>query len=54
VNPWGEVLVDAGQLPGVVHTTIDLDEVAETRARIPSWNVERPIEVLDGKGRAVA
>ena len=54
VNPWGEVLVDAGQFPGVVHTTIDLDEVAETRARIPSWNVERRIEVLDGKGRAVA
>ena len=54
VNPWGEVLVDAGKFPGVVHTTIDLDEVEATRSRIPSLNVERSIEVLDGKGRAVA
>ena len=54
VNPWGEVLVDAGQLPGVVHTTIDLDEVAATRAQIPSWNNDTPIEVSDGNGRAVA
>ena len=54
VNPWGEVLVDAGKFPGVVHTTIELDEVEATRSRIPSLNVERSIEVLDGKGRAVA
>lgn len=54
VNPWGEVLIDAGKFPGVVHTTIDLDEVATTRAQIPSWNDEKKIEVSDGKGRAVA
>ena len=59
VNPWGEGLVDAGKLPGVVHTTIDLDEVAQTRAQIPSWSDERTIKVSDGKrfdktGEAVA
>ena len=49
VNPWGEVLVDAGQFPGVVHTTIDLDEVAATRAQISSWNDDITITVSGSK-----
>jgi len=54
VNPWGEILVDAGALPGVIHTTIDLSEVGAARTQIPSWNLDRSIEVIDGAGRAVA
>lgn len=54
VNPWGEVLVDAGDLPGVVHTTIDLNEVSVARSQIPSWNLDRTIEITDGNGKAVA
>jgi len=54
VNPWGEVLIDGGDIPGVIHTTIDLDEVMAARKQIPSWNLDRKIEVTNGEGRAVA
>jgi predicted amidohydrolase len=43
VSPWGEVLADGGTLPGVVQAGIDLDKVAETRARIPSLTHDRPL-----------
>ena len=36
VNPWGEVLADAGEEPGFITAVIDPDEVARARARIPS------------------
>ena len=36
VNPWGEVLADGGDSPGVIHAEINLDEVAHSAARIPS------------------
>jgi predicted amidohydrolase len=36
INPWGEVLADGGTARGVVQATIDLDEVASTRAKSPS------------------
>lgn len=36
VDPWGDVLVDGGEGPGVVAARLDLDMVAATEARIPS------------------
>jgi predicted amidohydrolase len=36
VDPWGRVVADGGALRGVVQATIDLDEVAKARGRIPS------------------
>ncbi len=36
VDPWGEVLADGGEGPGVVVARIDLDRIAETEGRIPS------------------
>ncbi|WP_299586186.1 carbon-nitrogen hydrolase family protein [uncultured Tateyamaria sp.] len=36
VNPWGEVVLDAGAAPGVYMFDLDLDAVAEARRRIPS------------------
>jgi deaminated glutathione amidase len=36
VNPWGEVLADAGALPGVITARIDVGEVARARAKIPA------------------
>jgi deaminated glutathione amidase len=36
VNPWGEILSDAGTEPGITYAEIDLAEVAVARARIPS------------------
>ncbi len=41
VGPWGQVLADGGGGPGVVQVTIDLDEVAAARARIPSLSHDR-------------
>ena len=42
VNPWGEVLGDGGAEPGIVQATIDLDQVAQTEARIPSLMSDQP------------
>lgn len=36
VNPWGEVLADAGLAPGVIFASIDASEVAKARAKIPA------------------
>jgi predicted amidohydrolase len=36
IDPWGRVLADAGEGVGVTHVTLDLDAVAEARAKIPS------------------
>lgn len=36
VDPWGEVLADAGEDVGVVTAKIDVSKVAEARAKIPS------------------
>ena len=42
IDPWGVVLADGGDTPGVVSAEIDLDKVAEARARIPSLTHDRP------------
>ena len=54
VNPWGEVVADGGQSPGVVHATIDLDEVGQARARIPSLSHDRRYSVAAAKVQSVA
>lgn len=41
VSPWGEVISDGGNLPGVVQARIDLDMVAKTESRIPSLTGDR-------------
>ena len=41
VAPWGEVLADAGERPGVVLVDLDLDRVAEARGRVPSLRHDR-------------
>lgn len=45
INPWGDVLSDGGDLPGVLHAQIDLDLVGETGARIPSLSHDRAYRV---------
>lgn len=35
VDPWGEVLLDMGEAPGLAVVDIDLDRIASVRARIP-------------------
>ena len=43
VDPWGEVLLDMGEEPGVGFVDIDLDRIAEVRAQVPSLANRRPI-----------
>lgn len=44
VAPWGEVLADAGQDPGVIVVDLDLDEVKRARQRVPSLIHDRDFE----------
>ena len=41
VSPWGEVLIDAGQEPGVQLVDLDLINVAKARQKIPSLQHDR-------------
>ena len=45
VDPWGEVLADGGEAPGVVFADVDLARVAKARARIPVLANEREFEL---------
>lgn len=36
VAPWGEVLMDAGEAPGVYLLDLDMDRVEDARKRVPS------------------
>jgi len=42
VAPWGEVLAEAGNEPGVIMADIDPALSAEARARVPSLQHDRP------------
>jgi predicted amidohydrolase len=42
VGPWGEVLLDLGEGPGVGFVEIDQAEVARARARVPALGHDRP------------
>ena len=43
VDPWGEVLLDMGEKPGVAFADIDLKRISDVRSRIPALNHRRPI-----------
>ncbi len=47
VSPWGEVLCDAGIAPGVAIVDLDLDAVAQARARIPALTHDRKYDPPD-------
>ncbi len=40
VNPWGEILADGGTDPGLISATIDPEEVARARSRIPALRTD--------------
>lgn len=43
VGPWGEVLADLGEAPHAVRVIeLDMDKVAQIRAKLPVLNVSRP------------
>jgi len=41
VSPWGEVLADAGEDPGVCFAELDMAEVDAARGRVPSLSHDR-------------
>lgn len=43
VDPWGRILLDMGEAPGVACIDLDLSQVADVRARIPSLCHARPL-----------
>jgi deaminated glutathione amidase len=43
IDPWGEILLDMGDEPGVGFAEIDLKRISDVRSRIPALNHRRPI-----------
>jgi deaminated glutathione amidase len=46
VDPWGQVLAEAGTEPGVIFADLDIEAVAAARSRIPSLQHGRRFEVV--------
>jgi predicted amidohydrolase len=42
IDPWGEVLADGGEEPGIVYADLDLAQVDKVRALLPSLGHDRP------------
>jgi predicted amidohydrolase len=45
INPWGEVLADAGDAEGIITAPIELATVQEIREQLPSLHLERSFSV---------
>lgn len=43
VDPWGEILLDMGEEPGVGFADIELARISDVRSRIPALNHRQPI-----------
>lgn len=46
ISPWGEILAEGGEEPGLVSAVIDVAQVAAARQRIPALNHARPFGVI--------
>lgn len=44
IDPWGEILADGGEYPGVVSATLNLNRVDEVRSMVPSLNNDLPYD----------
>ena len=49
VDPWGEVLADADEEPGIIYADIDPARVAKIRGMMPSLQHDRPYAVTGDK-----
>jgi len=45
VDPWGEILADGGEEPGIIYADIDPARVAKIRGMMPSLEHDRPYAV---------
>lgn len=52
VDPWGEIVAEAGEAPGVIIADIDPARVAEARRSVPSLANARPFTPVGGVRRA--
>ncbi len=50
VDPWGEIVAEAGEAAAVITATIDVSRVAAARSRIPSLEHDRPYAMPAGTG----
>lgn len=41
ISPWGDILADGGETPGIVMADMDMDDVARARSAIPSLKHDR-------------
>ena len=46
ISPWGEVVLDMGEAPGIGFANIDLAEVATARGKVPALDHARPFRVI--------
>ena len=44
IDPWGEIIAEAGVDPGFITATLDLSKVDEVRGKIPSLKHVRPFK----------
>jgi predicted amidohydrolase len=44
IDPWGDVILDMGEAPGLAFADVDLGRVSEVRARIPVIDHRRAIK----------
>ena len=47
IDPWGELLMDAGDIGGIHFAELDLGRISEVRSRVPAIRHRRPIGPVD-------
>lgn len=52
VSPWGQVLAEGGVHPSVIFADVDLGQIADVRARVPSLRHDRKFEVVEAGAKA--
>lgn len=50
IDPWGRVLADAGEEPGLIMAEVDPAQVDEARGKVPSLRHDRPFALPEGEG----
>ncbi len=43
INPWGEIIAQAGDTSDIIYADLDMDAVDKARAAIPAWRDNRDI-----------
>ena len=54
IDPWGNILAEAGEEPGIILAEINLDEVARRRQQIPNLRNHREFDLVAPDSAAAA